>query len=169
MGLKDLLNKVISGIAGDRSEATAAAAPREDEPIRTRTMAEVLVDQGHLERAIGILRELDGDDVVARRLELQARLACTAGVTLRREGAAAGIAWKLDDVGVERARLVLGSDGALALRVVRVGSDGRARTEDSAVEVVDSVGLEVSVGDVLVVSVGVRDGDRFVSIAHARA
>lgn len=170
MGLKDLLNRVISGISGDRTEATAEPAAREDEPIRTRTMAEVLVTQGHLERAIGILRELDGDEALRRRLELEARLGCTSGVALRREGAAAGIAWTLDDEGVSRARLVLGSDGALAVRVVRVDADGRTQTEDTTVDAAEgSHALEISTGDVVIVSVGLIEAGRFVSIAHARA
>jgi len=170
VGLKDLLGKVISGIASKRTDALPDEPAREDEPIRTRTMAEILVDQGHLERAIGILRELESDDVLRRRLELQARLGVAAGVELRREGDAVGVAWTLDEDAVARARLVLRGDGALALRVVRVAADGGTTIEDAAAESSEgSASLAVSPTDVLIVSLGLRDGDRFVSIAHARA
>lgn len=88
---------------------------------------------------------------------------------------AALLRWHATAAGIRRARAVLGADGELALRVVVVAPDVReiVRTQvvvhgpvDAAGELPATPAIE---GARRVAAVGLRAGERFVSIAHARA
>lgn len=181
MGLKDLLTRVISGLTG--AVERPRVAPPKDEPIPTRAMAELYIEQGHLERAAAILRALDGSDAGTRLSEVEAMQARERlmralaegrgepGVTLARDGAHCAIAWVLDEAGVARARALV-ADGELTLRVVRVsasvsGQVERAQTDHTIRELRGAEVVEATPGARLIVSVGLRAGERFASIAHA--
>lgn len=119
-----------------------------EEPIRTRSMARVLLAQGHRDRALSILESIvrdnpndpaTRDDLERLRADvpLDAELSRlpeptelptlpTTGdsVTLQpQEGRALHLAWETTDAGVARAQAVLGSAGELALRVVAITPD----------------------------------------------
>lgn len=119
-----------------------------EEPIRTRSMARVLLTQGHRDRALSILESIvrdDPNDLAARddleRLRadvpLDAQLSRlpeptalptlpTTGdsVTLQPlEGRALHLAWATTASGIARAQAVLGAAGELALRVVAITPD----------------------------------------------
>ncbi len=181
MGLKGLLSKVVDFARGVSAAEPARASDETlpDEPIRTKTMAELLVEQGHLERAVAIYRALDGEE--ERLHELERRLAldelarqalgASDGVGLVRQDDACAVAWRVDRAGLARARAVLGTDGQLTLRVVRIGhrQEGALRSHhDRDASVRSGVALvDALASDRVVASVGLLDGDRFVSIAHA--
>lgn len=160
------------------------------EPIRTRSMVRLLEEQGHLERAIGILRELeqseDDPELSAWRARLERGLAESAlrgraGALLAREGSfveilreagARAVVWRVDDAGLARARALLGASGALTLRVVRVLSHPdrsvESRQEDRRpLEASGWALLDVAPSAKIVASVGVAEAERFVSVAHA--
>ncbi|MCB9595906.1 MAG: hypothetical protein H6719_24515 [Sandaracinaceae bacterium] len=177
MGLKDLLARVISGLTG-ASDAPRVKPP--DEPIPTRAMAELYIDQGHLDRAAAILAGLDTPAAAERLSEVRAMQArerlraavethAEPGVTLARDGAYCAIAWVVDEPGCARAAALLGG-GELTLRVVSVRAvDGAVERTTSdrpagsprGVEVV-----EIAPEARLVVSVGLARDGGFVSIAH---
>jgi hypothetical protein len=120
-----------------------------EEPIRTRSMARLLVTQGHRERALAIYEELLGrnstdealrDELAAvRRGEpvaapvlpdpppgLDRNALIAAGDKLSCSGEAdAGFAlqWSITEAGLERARAVLGREGELAARIVCIRPD----------------------------------------------
>lgn len=165
--------------------------PEQTEPIRTRSLARLLEDQGHLERALAMVRQLaaeepDDEELArwARHLErrvaetelraaLQSALASpSARVELRRASSLRGVAWRVDESGVARARALLGTPGALTLRVVRVLAhpDHSVETRQEDRRPLEASGwalLDAPERARLVVAVGLADGDRFVSIAHA--
>ncbi len=168
-----------------------APAPSE-EPIRTRSMARLLEQQGHPERALAIVRELSQGAPEDRELAAWAeRLAPTvaqralqerahawlengAGVHILSSGSARAVVWRVDEASIERARALLGARGLLTLRVIRVlalpdlsvetTQEDRRPLEASGWAVIDS-----PLGARLVISVGVAEGERFVSVAHAAA
>ncbi len=189
---QSILDRVIGlarGAIRRRSEPPRAAeeAP---EPIETRSMARLLEQQGHLERALAIVRKLEERDADAElrawreRLErsiAQSALRDRARARLERSGTfaeviaergARAIVWRVDDEGLARGRELLGAKGALTLRVIRVlahpdhsvesRQEDRRPLEASGFAIIDS---EPSAK--IVASVGVADGERFVSIAHA--
>lgn len=190
---RQMLGKVV-GLAREALERRSSRPPppspepKIDEPIRTRTMADLLVTQGELARALAILEELrrdrpddaelaercaslrervDGDRAVERARGLEGR----AGpyVELVTVGEARAVAWSIDDAGLERARALLEGEGELTLRVVTVRAvDGVAKREreDHAVERRGSRSLPYGEAR-CVISVGLASGDLFVSIAHA--
>lgn len=159
-----------------------------DEPIRTRTMAELLIDQGEVARGAAILRELamdhpDDEDLARRCRELAAQVAQARArehldasegpfVELLAEGETRAVAWAIDEAGRARARAVLGDDGELTLRAVRIAPDADGKVapeqEDRSIEPRGTQLLGAGEATRWVVSVGLRRGDRFVSIAHAR-
>lgn len=119
-----------------------------EEPIRTRSMARVLLTQGHRDRALSILESIvrdDPNDPAARddleRLRadvpLDAELSRlpeptelptlpTTGdsVTLQPQtGRALRLSWETTDAGIARAQAVLGAAGELALRLVAITPD----------------------------------------------
>jgi hypothetical protein len=83
--------------------------------------------------------------------------------------------WRVTEAGVARARAVLGAPGELAVRVVAVRTETGARV---STEITDHGPVAAS-GDWLaplqpraaryVSSIGLRHGERFVSIAHRTA
>lgn len=83
--------------------------------------------------------------------------------------------WHASVAGIRRARAVLGADGELAVRVVVVAPDERefVRTEVVDHGPVDATGEVPAIAAVAgarrIAAVGLRAGERFVAIAHARA
>ena len=162
-----------------------AGAP--DEPIRTRSLARLLEEQGHLERALAMVRELAaehaGDEELARWAgQLQRRIAekilrerpARIGVEIVRAAGVPGVTWKIDEAGLGRARALLGAPGELTLRVVRivVGPNHSVESRQEDRRPLEPSGwalLDAPAKARLVVSVGLADGARFVSIAHASA
>jgi hypothetical protein len=180
----------------------------EEEPIRTRSMAQLLAAQGHRERALAIYEELIGRNSADRSLEREAaslrrgepatdvalpepsrearpsqapsgvwssskeRLTCegapNSGLLLR---------WTITDEGERRARAVLGvsSDhGELTVRLVSIRPDAEriVRSEITEHGPVAASG-EWSPGPLLdaercVAAIGMRAGNRFVSIVHVQ-
>ena len=188
---RSLLGKVV-GLARSalerRSEpppASVASAP--DEPIRTRSLARLLEDQGHLERALAMVRELaaasSGDEELARWAEhLERKIAesvlgaraARLGVEIVEAAGRRGAVWKIDEAGLGRARALLGAEGELTLRVVRIvrGADYRVESRQEDRRPLEPSGwalLDAPPGTRLVVSVGLAEDARFVSIAHASA
>jgi hypothetical protein len=163
----------------------------ECDPIRTRSMARLLEGQGHLDRAYAIVRELSerarGDEELARwRASLEARLderiireqaesrLARGGVfvELTRAEHSRGIVWRVEEAGIARARALLGTEGALTLRVVRVRAHAdhsvESRQEDRRpLETSGWARIEADKNARLIVSVGLCAGERFASIAHA--
>lgn len=189
-----LIGRVVSlAKAALRSEPPPPPPTAEpDEPIRTRSMARVLEEQGHLERALSIVRELCAESPgdaelrvwqagLEERIREQA-IKKLARARLARDDApfvevlpgsesARGVAWRVSDAGIARAKALLGSDGALTLRVIRVRAhDDRSvesRQEDRRpLETVGWARIDAPASAKLVVSVGLWNGERFASIAH---
>ena len=177
MGLKGLFSKVMNlarGVSeeGPASEPAAWEPAAEEEPIRTKTMAGLLAEQGHLDHTEAIYRELGEKEQLA---EIDARRALASGpgdVALVHQKGLSAVAWQIDDTRLARARALLGEDGRPTLRLVRVTPDdetgARRDHEDQSASLPKGVAtIETASGDRLVVSVGLIAGDRFVSIAHA--
>jgi hypothetical protein len=161
------------------------------EPIRTRTMADLLASQGHLERAERIYRELAAQS--PHDLELRTKLADlearTAGKKLDRKAQSylqtldgsgiailserdhRAIAWCIDALGRERAESLIGA-GTPLVRVVRITVQPHrgveTRTEDYPVDVRGVLRVPSTTGSRLVVSVGLKSERGFASIASAR-
>lgn len=180
---RKLLGRVIRGVLErEPSPPRPVAPPEPREPIPTRAMAELLIDQDHLQRAIGILSTLDGDDARARLAEIEARLvrsrltkAAAAhrsfGVAILGERGARAVTWRVEASGVARARALLGRDGELTLRIVtvEVNVDHAVTSRSRDRGPIEARGfelLDVEPGARIVISVGLRAGDRFVSIVH---
>jgi hypothetical protein len=169
----------------------------EQEPIRTRSMARLLASQGHRERALAIYEELLARDSTDARLQAEAeavrdgetppapsmpapgrelelperpdRIECQGGAD---EGLR--VRWQVSEDGRRRARAVLGHDGELAVRLVTIRPDAQrvVRSEITEHGPVDEQGewtAERVQGPArCFAAIGLRDGDRFVSIAHVR-
>ncbi|MCA9581392.1 MAG: hypothetical protein KC416_06325 [Myxococcales bacterium] len=104
------------------------------EPIRTRTMAQLLASQGHFDRALAIyddlLRDHPGDgDLRQEQRELRGRAERASGVppedtesdglvTLRRRERELEVRWQVTMDAIESARAELGEDGLLEMRIV---------------------------------------------------
>jgi hypothetical protein len=161
-------------------------------------MARLLAAQGHLERAIAIYEELMAqnseasgvrDELQALRngqvpAHLAARLPEPPAVKLPDTGdrlscERAGddgleLSWTISDAGQARARAVLGNDGELTVRLVRICPDAErvVRSEITEHGPVAPSGRWQTAGAVpgerWVAAVGLRTGSRFVSITHAR-
>lgn len=161
--------------------------PKIDEPIRTRTMADLLISQGEVGRALSILEELLRDHptdtaleerVVSLRARVHGDRALEKAKARSNEpapfvdvvtvGEAHAAAWSIDDAGLERARTLLEAEGELTLRVVTVKAvDGAPAREREDHTVQRSGARSLGSGARFVVSVGLASEDRFVSIAHA--
>jgi hypothetical protein len=176
-----------------KSEPPPEPSPASPEdPIRTRSMAHVLEDQGELDRALAIVEELcrahpsDRDLVVWRdalfvriaeraiRERATARLAGDQGpfVEIIAGTNGRGVVWRVDEAGLSKARALLGARGVLTLRVVRViahpDHSVESRQEDRRpLEASGWARLDVASSARLVVSVGLSEGERFVSVSHA--
>lgn len=172
-----------------RSEPPPPPPSAPDEPIKTRSMARVLEEQGHLARALAIVRELaqrDADPELAEwRARLERKLALEelrerAHALLERRGAfvevlaaegARAVVWCVDDAGLARARALLGEDGALTLRIICVVAhpDYSVETRQEDRRPLEPTGyaiLDAEPGAKVVASVGLAAGERFVSAAH---
>lgn len=193
---RSLLGRVV-GLARSalerRNEPSASISepppPPAREPIRTRSLARLLEEQGHLERALAIVRELaekePEDEELPRwasRLErriaeraLEARSAeASAGVEIVPAGSSRGVVWAVDDAGLARARALLGTQGELTLRIVQVlaNEDYRVETRQQDRRLIQARGwalLDAPSHARLVIAVGLSEAARFVSIAHASA
>jgi len=180
---RQLFGRVIKRVLEpERPPPPAAGSPVAREPIPTRTMAELLIDQGQLERAIAILASLGDDGARTRLAEIESRLAKSrlekAAAAHRRDGVAIlsergvrAVVWRVDEAGLARARALLRAEGQLTLRIVTVEADAALavsnRSEDRGpIEQSGFELLETGPGARLVVSVGLREADRFVSVAH---
>jgi len=180
----------------------------EEEPIRTRSMAQLLAAQGHRERALAIYEELMAKDSSDPSLEREAaglrRGEPVANVALpepsrdaRPSQAPSGVwssskeqltcegepnsglrlRWAITHEGERRARAVLGvneGDGELTVRLVsiRPDADRIVRSEITEHGPVAASG-EWSPGPLFdaercVAAIGMRAGDRFVSIVHVQ-
>jgi len=190
---RSLLGRVV-GLARSALERRSEPPPSPseapaEEPIRTRSLARLLEDQGHLERALSIVRQLaaespDDDDLARWAAHLERRIAERTlsersraeltGVEIVPAGALRGAVWSIDDAGLARARALLGAEGELTLRVIRVlaHEDYRVETHQEDRRALESRGwalLDAPERARLIVSAGLSDGARFVSIAHASA
>lgn len=170
---------------GRDAETDEAPKRIRDEPILTRTMAGVLAAQGYHERAVRIydhlLTKTPGDSDLASEAEtVRTRLAEgegppedeVAAVPVKRE--ALLVSWKVTSRSIERARKVLGGEGTLAARLVVVARDRGAHVRSDTLEhgPIDDTGEHlfpsIPLGARCTASVGLRAGDRFVSVAHSR-
>ncbi len=181
MGLKDLLTRVVSGLARAAERPPARERPA-DEPIPTRSMAELYVQQGHLERAEAILLSLDGEDAALRlrevlrlqarrRLEDALRASPEDGLTVTRDAELLAVAWAISEDRAAGARRLV-PDGALTLRLVTIAArEDRAdrRVDDRPVADQGAEILEVEPGASVVVAIGLSGASGFVSIVHERA
>lgn len=160
-----------------------APAGAQDEPIRTRTLARLLAQQGHRRRAMAMLESLLAE--TPQDAELQAELEAlraTPGdggeaemVSLAVDEQTVWVSWRVSEQGIARARRLLGEAGPLAVRVSITAPDASTvvRTEARELSQVDASG-EWTVGELpprarATAAVGVVGQGRFVSIAHARA
>ena len=169
---------------------SALEADEPEEPIATKTMAMVLIDQGHLDRARTILEELaaEGDDPEVRealaevnrrrasevlRPRAEALHAERPGtfVSIVRDDGIVGVVWRVDDEARRRGQALVEADGALTLRVVRVRARADRSVEslrdDHGIEDAGWLALEGAEDARLVVSVGLAAEDRFASVSHA--
>ena len=155
-------------------------AEKEPLPITTATIARLYQLQGKLERAESLYRQLlaecpedprlaEGLAEVIRRKNVETGAADGDRVELRPRGDAFICTWSISEEGLRRARLVLGEDGVLTLRILSFPVDKSRPPKDrplpglSGTEVLPSL----SQGSILGVAVGLLAGaDRFVSIAH---
>lgn len=191
---RDALIEALRAELALRPDAPPPSAPiAEDamleEPIRTRTMAELLLAQGQLERALRILRELGAgssrdpslvallerveDDAAGRASsrESKAILRANEGLVLRviGERPRCAVVWRADDGACARSAALVG-EGACALRIVRVRAcpDHSVETSTEEHEVAregfERVTLEH--GTHAVVALGTRGPRGFASMIH---
>lgn len=171
-----------------------------EEPIRTVSMARLLAAQGHRERALAIYEELIAqnseeaslhDEAEALRHGEPARVKPLSappeagsepefpddGDRLWCEGQPAQglrLRWALSELGQQRARAVLGSDGELAIRVVSIAFDPIrvVRSEITEHGPIDASGEwtapALTDSARCFAAVGLREGQRFVAVVHAR-
>jgi hypothetical protein len=193
-----------------RTEHIPSEPPRQattrtflEEPIRTRSMAQLLAAQGHAERALAIYEELlaqdSGDAMLLREAAALRRGEPVPEIALptppRPSSAPTGVwssskeklecegepgsglllRWTITGEGERRARALLGlaeSDGELTVRLVaiRPDPDQVVRSEITEHGPVSASGQWslAPLNDVArcVATVGLRAGDRFVSIVH---
>lgn len=183
---RSLFGRVVGLARSALDKKSEAPPPAEPEPIRTRSLARLLEDQGHLGRALTIVRELSAEAPSDPELErwaahlerriaeraLQARVARVRGVEITPTHGLRGVAWSVDEAGIDRGRALLGAEGALTLRVVRVLAhpDRRVESQQEDQPLTSTSGstlLDAPPNARLIVSVGLSDSERFVSIAHA--
>lgn len=160
----------------------------EDEPIQTRTMARLLANQGHSERALAIYDLLVSEspedaDLKAERDELALTGNLSSGAEYasdhleitRTHATSIFVRWELTQSGVKRASALCSSDPALTLRLVCLDADENAVVtsvvRDFAAEgrVGEKLIADLSPTSACVAAVGVGTGAAFVSIAHADA
>lgn len=157
-------------------------AADDDQPFATATLAQIYRGQGRLLQARSIYEQLlreQPDDAQALRgleqvqAELAALLAQAAGgeETLALAASAEGLAlsWSVTARGLERARLVLGAEGDLILRLVGFPFDPGLSLRDHPIDALTgSRSLPPPTGArVACAAVGMlADDGRFAAIAH---
>lgn len=149
-------------------------------PIATATVARLYLQQGKLDQAEAIYRKLLGQDPrdprlleglaqVQRCLAAQHHAAPDEHVTLRSSEGGLLCNWRVTIDGRERAAIVLGHQGRLALRLVffppAAGNPRTIALDDLEGQV--TLPLSDQEASLAAAAVGLSgDGDRFVSIAH---
>jgi len=161
--------------------------PADREPIPTRTMAGLLVAQGHRDRALAIydhLVEAHPDDRGLRSEADALRETVPAGGQGADEdqdapvvAVAAGknrlfLSWQVPAEALDRARRILGGQGEVRLRVMVTATnpDEVVATETVERRSIQSVGdwvITAPAGALCTAAVGVAEGERFVCAAHA--
>jgi tetratricopeptide (TPR) repeat protein len=147
-------------------------------PIATATIARLYMLQGKLQQAETIYRQLlkespddarlvEGLAEVQRRAETAQALSDDR-VELRVLGDAFVCNWVISDEGRRRARLVLGGEGQLVLRLASFPSDpGRPSEDRPLAEETGTLVLPLVRATLVAAAVGLRASDgRFTSIAH---
>jgi hypothetical protein len=163
--------------------APASSPPPDDEPIRTRTLARLLAQQGHRQRAAAmyetLLEEQPDDDEL--RAELEALRAGGAEetppdlISVAVDDHTVWVGWNVTSEGVDRARRLLGEPAPLAVRLAVTAPDPEAlvRTQTRDLPDVELSGewvvRDLPQGARATASVGVLGAGRFISIAHFRA
>ncbi len=171
-------------------DANNAASSKRAQPIATPTIARIYAQQGKLDQSAEVYRQLlastSEDDPIAAALATE-----LAAVEQRRqheaaappqeldslsvetstEGGRKGLRcrWCISEAGKERARLVIGCDGQLTLRLAGFPAHGEVATRDTSLEQLEgAILVSPPAGATLVTSsVGLLDEDgNFASIAH---
>jgi hypothetical protein len=165
--------------------------PSGGEPIETKTMAHLLAEQGHTRRALGIYHklleqrpgdpELEGliEKLRNRRRDEGKDPNGTSGhdqevVSVAVDAQQVLVSWAVHQDAIARARQLLGGPGALTARLVVVAPDDETvvRSETRERRDVPHTGEwvvdDLPPGTRATASVGLTEGERFVSIAHAR-
>jgi hypothetical protein len=163
--------------------APASSPPPDDEPIRTRTLARLLAQQGHRQRAAAMYEALlekqpDDDEL---RTELAALRAGGAEetspdlISVAVDDHTVWVGWSVTSEGVDRARRLLGEPAPLAVRLAVTAPDPEAlvRTQTRDLPDVELSGewivRDLPAGARATASVGALGAGRFISIAHFRA
>ena len=162
------------------------------EPIQTRTMARILASQGHTRRALAIYQKLvqQRPDDKALRTEADAvrsgkppkkahaaddddesdRDECVSVLMEHAETTQAIVAWHVRSAAVTAARKLSTENAPLVLRTIvlqPVGDTVQRNVSERPVEREGELAVAVPGGARLIAAVGLRAGERFISIAHA--
>lgn len=156
----------------------------ENEPIQTRTMAQLLAEQGHEERAAEIYRSIlrrNPEDLALRNELNELEVSRSSQIPMPPEendeischmqDGLVIVNWKISSSGMRRSKLIL-PDGELTLRCVLISTQANGRVldeqQDFAVQAHGTKSLDALVsGTRIAAAVGLKDGREFVSIAHA--
>jgi hypothetical protein len=169
--------------AATPASAPASPLPPDDEPIRTRTLARLLAQQGHRQRAAAMYEALlekqpDDDELRAELAGLRAAGAEEASpdlISVAVDDHTVWVGWSVTSEGVDRARRLLGEPAPLAVRLAVTAPDPEAlvRTQTRDLPDVELSGewivRDLPAGARATASVGVLGAGRFISIAHFRA
>ncbi|MBK8170839.1 MAG: hypothetical protein IPK60_10925 [Sandaracinaceae bacterium] len=173
-----------SGEPSETSSTVASPAP-DDEPIQTRTMARLLANQGHQQRALAIYARLlqaspNDSELRAERdelattgaLSLDTDYASDSVEVTRTHPTSLFIRWELSHGGVKRAAALHAGAATLTVRVVSIEADEHAvvtthvREFTAEGRVGERLISEIAPHAICLVAVGIGEGDSFVSIAH---
>lgn len=152
------------------------------QPIATPTIARIYAQQGKLPQSRDIYRRLleatpDDPALTAELATVEARLSAQGeepepeldSLTVELSKQRLRCRWRVSDEGHVRARLVLGGDGQLTLRLAGFPADPEVATRDTSLDAASgSLQLSPPPGCSLVTAaIGLLDEDgTFVSIAH---
>ena len=155
-------------------------ASEQKTPFSTATMARIFLDQGRLDQAEAIYRDLlarrPGDELLEQGLaEVERRRQADIApdlpdhVRLAVEGGTLCCSWEVSDRGRQRAELVAGSSGAIVLRISGFPSDPDRTSTDTEVAEAGELSLPLPPqAQLLAAAVGLRTAEgQFVSIAHS--
>lgn len=156
----------------------------EREPIRTRTMAKLLSQQGYHRRALAIYEDLlemhpDDEELAAAVTKAQQRAGGSAKsnedssqvVSVAVNDTTVLVAWELSDARIARARRLLAGAGDLEARLVVVAPHEAGVREETRTQPAENRGEWVveglPAGARATASVGLATAERFVSVGHA--